>query len=205
MTEILPFGPAALFVISIYILSLIGIGWVGYKAREENSMKDFYLAGRGFGFLVLLLTLYATQYSGNTLFGFTGKAYRIGFSWVMSLHFMTAIIACYLIFAPKLYHQAKQKGFITPVDFLDDRFQSSAISLIAAFVMIAALINYALAQLMAMGRAFQGLVSINPVQAYIYGVIFLAIIMGIYETLGGLRAVAWTCLLYTSPSPRDRG
>ena len=81
MTEILPFGPAALSVIFIYILSLIGIGWVGYRAREDNSMKDFYLAGRGFGFLVLLLTLYATQYSGNTLFGFTGKAYRIGFSW----------------------------------------------------------------------------------------------------------------------------
>ena len=111
---------------------------------------------------------------------------------------MTAIIACYLIFAPKLYHQAKQKGFITPVDFLDDRFQSSAISLIAAFVMIVALINYALAQLMAMGRAFQGLVSINPVQAYIYGVIFLAIIMGIYETLGGLRAVAWTDVIQGS-------
>ncbi|HIN30246.1 TPA: sodium:solute symporter family protein, partial [Candidatus Poribacteria bacterium] len=192
MTEILPFGPAALTVIFLYILSLIGIGWIGYRAREDNSMKDFYLAGRGFGFLVLLLTLYATQYSGNTLFGFTGKTYRIGFSWVMSLHFMTAIIVCYLIFAPKLYHRAKQKGFITPVDFLDDRFRSNAISLIAAFVMIVALINYALAQLMAMGRAFQGLVSINPVQAYIYGVIFLAIIMGIYETLGGLRAVAWT-------------
>ena len=198
MTEILPFGPAALSVIFIYILSLIGIGWVGYRAREDNSMKDFYLAGRGFGFLVLLLTLYATQYSGNTLFGFTGKAYRIGFSWVMSLHFMTAIVACYLIFAPKLYHHAKQKGYITPVDFLEDRFRSSAISLIAAFVMIAALINYALAQLMAMGRAFQGLVSINPVQAYICGVIFLAIIMGIYETLGGLRAVAWTDVIQGS-------
>ena len=42
-------------------------------------MADFYLAGRSSGLAVLFLTLYATQYSGNTLFGYTGKTYRIGF------------------------------------------------------------------------------------------------------------------------------
>ena len=60
----------------IYVLSLILIGWFGKKARKRNTLSDFYLAGRGMGVLVLFLTLYATQYSGITLVGFAGRAYR---------------------------------------------------------------------------------------------------------------------------------
>jgi hypothetical protein len=70
---LLPFGPGAWAFIALYLCSLLLVGWWGYRARREDSMKDFYLAGGGFGFIVLLLTLYATQYSGNTLFAFTGN------------------------------------------------------------------------------------------------------------------------------------
>ena len=110
----IPLGPAELGFITVYLISLIGIGYWGMRARTENSLKDFYLAGSGVGFMVLVLTLYATQYSGNTLFAFTGKTFRIGYAWLMSVHFMTSIIVVYLVFAPKLHRLAKQKNFITP-------------------------------------------------------------------------------------------
>ncbi len=91
----MPFTPPEIAFIAVYVLSLLVIGWLGMRARKEHSMQDFYLAGRGIGFLVLLLTLYATQYSGNTLFGFTGRAYEKGFAWGVSIHFMTAIVVFY--------------------------------------------------------------------------------------------------------------
>lgn len=192
MSQLLPFGPGALLLIGAYLLSLLLIGWVGYRARQENSLKDFYLAGQGFGVIVLVLTLYATQYSGNTLFGFTGKTYRVGYSWVMSLHFMTAIIVCYLLFAPRLHWLAKKNGYVTPADYLYHRYRSKAIIILATLIMVVGLGNYLLAQLMAMGRAMQGLATVRPDEAYQYGVILLALIMVVYGTLGGLRAVAWT-------------
>ncbi len=182
----------ALAAIAVYLLSMLLIGWWGYRQRRENSLRDFYLAGKGIGFFVLVFTLFATQYSGNTMVGFTGKTYRIGYAWIMSLHFMTAIIVFYLLFAPQLHRLSKKQQFITPADFLQHRFGSSALNLVASLVMIAALGNYLLGQLMAIGRALEGLVGENPRQAYLYGVVILAIIMVIYETLGGLRAVAWT-------------
>ncbi|HSG65171.1 MAG TPA: hypothetical protein VLD39_09220, partial [Gammaproteobacteria bacterium] len=61
MLELLPFGPAAWLFIGAYLCSLLAIGWLGYNARRANTLEDFYLAGRGFGFVVLVLTLYATQ------------------------------------------------------------------------------------------------------------------------------------------------
>lgn len=192
VTDLLPFGPGAWLFIGLYVFSLLFFGWFGYRARGENTLRDFYIAGSGFGFLVLILTLYATQYSGNTLFGFTGKTYRIGYAWLMSVHFMIAIVVFYLIFAPRLRRLSQERGYVTPVDYLNDRYGSPAINLIAAVVMVLAVTNFLLAQLMAMGRAMQGLAGPHGDIAYRYGVIVLALIMVVYGTLGGLRAVAWS-------------
>jgi len=190
--ETIPLSPGAWLFIALYLASAIGVGWLAFRARRENTLGDFYLAGRGFGVLVLLMTLFATQYSGNTFFGFSGKTYRIGYAWIMSLHFMTAIVVCYLLFAPRLHRLARQRGFVTPPDYLAWRFGSPWLTLIGATVMILALSNYLLAQLMAMGRAMEGLAGGDPALAYGWGVGLLALIMVIYGTLGGMRAVAWT-------------
>ncbi|MBL1143197.1 MAG: sodium:solute symporter family protein [Proteobacteria bacterium] len=192
MNSFQTFDLKAWLFISIYLGSLIIVGFVGFKARKENTLKDFYLAGNGFGLVVIFLTLYATQYSGNTLFGYSGKTYRVGYAWIMSIHFMTAIVACYMIYAPRLYARAKKYNYITPTDYLQHRFNSNWLNIIATLIMIVVLGNYLLAQLMAMGRAMQGLTSIDPVLAYQQGVILLTLIMVIYGTLGGIRAVAWT-------------
>ena len=186
------FDQTASIFIGIYLSALIIIGFFGYRARQENTLKDFYLAGDGFGLTVIFLTFYATQYSGNTLFGYSGMTYRIGYAWIMCIHFMTAIVACYLIFAPRLYKKARQHNYITPTDYLQHRFNSNAINVVVTLIMILVLSNYLLAQLMAMGRAMQGLSSADPNIAYQQGVILLTFIMVIYGTLGGIRAVAWT-------------
>lgn len=192
MNSIQVFDQSAWLFISIYLGSLILVGFLGYRARQENTLKDFYLAGNGFGLIVIFLTLYATQYSGNTLFGYSGKTYRIGYAWVMSIHFMTAIVACYLIYAPQLYARARKFNYITPTDYLQHRFNSNWINIVATIIMVVVLSNYLLAQLMAMGRAMQGLSTADPATAYQQGVILLTLIMVIYGTLGGIRAVAWT-------------
>jgi Na+/proline symporter len=53
----------------LYLVSLIGVGVVGLLRSKESSMQDFYLGGTGFGVTILFLTMYATQYSGNSLIG----------------------------------------------------------------------------------------------------------------------------------------
>lgn len=193
--KILPFNLWELLFVAIYLASLIGIGALGYRARKTKSMQDFYLAGKGVGFIVLVLTLYATQYSGNTLFAFSGKTYRIGLSWIMCLHFMTAIVVVYLLFAAKLFKLAKREQFITPADYIQYRYNSRILTTIVSIVMIIAIANFLVAQLMAMGRALQGITVWDEWFAYVMGVVVLAFIVVIYESLGGFRAVAWTDMI----------
>ena len=198
MNNFQAFDQTALIFIGIYLSTLIIIGFFGYHARQENTLKDFYLAGNGFGLVVISLTFYATQYSGNTLFGYSGMTYRIGYAWIMCVHFMTAIVACYLIFAPKLYKRARRYNYITPTDYLQHRFGSNSLNIVVTVIMVFVLSNYLLAQLMAMGRAMQGLSSADPNIAYQQGVILLTLIMVVYGTLGGIRAVAWTDVIQGS-------
>jgi SSS family solute:Na+ symporter/sodium/pantothenate symporter len=85
---------------------------------------------------------------------------------------------------------ARKRGFITPGDYITHRFKSKALTLLSTLLMIYALCNYTLAQLKAMGAAVEGIS--NGAVPSAYGIIALAIIMVIYETLGGMRSVAWT-------------
>ncbi|MBT3510824.1 MAG: sodium:solute symporter family protein, partial [Nitrospina sp.] len=189
-TPSLPFGPGALAVVTVYVLSLLGIGAYAYSQRRENSLHDFFLAGRTMGFTVLVLTLYATQYSGNTLLGFSGATYRQGLSFLVCVHFMTAIVVCYLLFAPRLYRLSRENNFLTPGDFIFHRFQSRFLRILVTLIMVYALCNFTLAQMRTLGTAFAG-ISQGRVPMWV-GVVGLALVMLVYESLGGMRSVAWT-------------
>ena len=178
--------------IALYLASLLVLGFIAKRSLKENTLADFYLAGKGFGFGILFLTLFATQYSGNTFFGFTGATYRNGFSWILCLHFMTAVVAAYLTFALKLYRLSDEKKFLTPCDFIQHRYKNQLLTLLVCLIMIAVLCNFVIAQLIAMGRAVEGLSPIEGTNTFEYGVLGLAAIMVVYGSLGGIRAVAWT-------------
>ncbi|RMF66267.1 MAG: sodium:solute symporter family protein [Calditrichaeota bacterium] len=185
-----PFGvPAALFVFG-YLLFMLLVGYVARRKQRGESLDEFYLAGKNLGTFVLLLTLYATQYSGNTLLGYPGEAFRLGFAWVMSVGFMMAIVVVYLIFAPRLYRLSRRHGFVTPGDWMTHRFGSPLLTQGVNLVLIVAMLNFLLAQLIAMGHVVAGL-SGNRVPFWL-GVVGLALVIMTYETLGGMRAVAWT-------------
>lgn len=173
-----------------YLASLIGVGVAGKFAQKENSMSDFYLSGRNMGLFVLFLTLYATQYSGNTMIGFAGKSYRQGYVFLVSVTFMVSVIGAYLLYAPKLFHLSKKFNFITVGDYIQHRFNSRALTIVVTTISIVALGNYILSNLKAIGYIV--VTTTDGRVSFAHGIIVLSIIMIIYETLGGMRSVAWT-------------
>jgi Na+/proline symporter len=177
-----------------YLVLLIGIAFVARRARQSESPADHFLAGRGLGTFVLFLTLYATAYSGNSLLGYPGQAYRQGFSWVMATGFMLSIIVVFHALAPKLRPIAVRESFVTPGDWLRFRFSgesgSRALLLGVSLLMVTALSNFLFAQLKAMGELAEQFT--GGVIPYEWGVALLAGMILFYETVGGMRAVAWT-------------
>lgn len=191
----LPFiGWHGVVVIVLYALFIMGTTlYTAARGVDRKSMSSFYVAGKGLGPLVLFFTLFSTQYSGNTVIGYPATAYRMGFPWLMSVPYMIMVIVGYLLFAPRLYVVSKKHGFVTPSDWFDKRFNSKAVSLLATLLMAYGLLNYLLEQLVAMGQAIAGLTA--GVIPYVAGVLFLCVIMLLYEWMGGLKAVAFADFL----------
>jgi len=184
----------AVLAIGVYLVLLVAVAEAARRARVDRSPDDHFLAGRHLGAFVLFFTLYATSYSGNSLLGYPGEAYRRGYLWIMATGFMMAVTVVFHLLVPRMRPIAIARGFVTPGDWIRDRFDgdrgAGALRIAVAILMTIALANYLLAQLTAMGvvasEATGGRIP------YSLGVVGLAGMILFYETLGGMRAVAWT-------------
>jgi Na+/proline symporter len=187
------FGLWGVIALVAYLAALVGVAEIARRAKTDASPSDHFLAGRSLGTFVLFLTLYATAYSGNSLLGYPGRAYRDGFSFIMATGFMMAVIVGFHVLVPRLRPLAVRHQFVTPGDYLRLRFTGAwarELRLAIGLLMTLALANFLLAQLKAMGDVAH-LVTGGRIP-YEAGVIGLAAVILFYETRGGMRAVAWT-------------
>jgi len=187
-------GEIGLWALGAYTLILMGVAELARRARSDLTPADHFLAGRHLGVFVLFLTLYATTYSGNSLLGYPGEAYRRGFSWIMATGFMVSIIVTFHALVPRLRPIAVREGFVSPGDWLSFRFGAEpagpALRVAVGGLMGLALGNFLLAQLIAMGHVTSAVT--EGAIPYWGGVVGMAAMILFYETLGGMRAVAWT-------------
>lgn len=188
-------GWSGVVILLVYGAIMLGIGYYVYRKNKNihESMDEYYLGGRSLGLWVLFFTLFATQYSGNTIIGYPATAYRMGFGWLVSIPFMILIIAGYLLFAPRLYSLSKKHKFLTPSDWLQFRFNSKSVTLVGTLLMAYGVSNYLLEQLVAIGQGVAGLT--GGTIPYQVAVVFFILVMLIYGWLGGMRAVAYTDMM----------
>jgi Na+/proline symporter len=186
-------GAAGLAVMLAYLASLLLIGWWANRASREESARDYYLAGSSLGMVSLFFTLYATQYSGNTLLAAPGKAYRTGFDGLAIVLAVMGVVLVYSSFAPALNRLARRHEFITVADFVRWRYRSNSLLIAVNTVLVATLVTYALGNFKAIGLLLES-VSGGAI-SFPAGILLMALIMGMYESMGGMRGVVWTDVL----------
>lgn len=182
-----------LITIGVYLLMLPVVGLLARRMAREETLRDFYLAGGGLSLLPLFFTLYATQYSGNTLFGFAGNAYREGPVMLFSAAGMALVIGFYHLFARPLQRMAHEHGFVTPADFLRHRFNSGGLVNLVNLLLVATLASYILTNFKAVGLLAERLT--DGQLPMLYAVTGLAVVMAFYESLGGMRSVVMTDII----------
>lgn len=158
---------------------------------REVSVREYYLAGGRLFLIPLVFTFYATQYSGNTLFGMAGKGYRDGpvllFSLVPGMMFSVVILK---LIAKKLYHVSQENRFITIIDFFNYRYKNQRFSNYLNFLFILVLLSYVLTNFKAIGLLISEISngSLSPS----ISILIMAFFMAVYESIGGMRGVVIT-------------
>jgi sodium/proline symporter len=176
---------------SVYTLAIMAFGL--YSARFSRATSaDFFLADRGLGAWVTALSASASAESGWVTLGLVGMGFKtgVGALWIIP-GTLVAFLFNWMVVAPRLRRLSAQRGAITLLDVLSDRFHSSpalAIRVLGILIIVTMLTAYVAAQFTAAAKTFEATFSWD----YAAGAVAAAAIVLTYTIVGGFRAVAWT-------------
>jgi SSS family solute:Na+ symporter len=180
-----------LSIILAYLMITLIIGIVFRKQASTNKI-EFFLAGRGVGRLLLFFTMAATNFSAFTIFGLSGAGYRIGYAFYPVMGFGTGFMALsFLLIGKPILSLSKERGYITPSDFIADRYGAAWLKKLFSAVMIVFTLPYIAIQAIASGNSLHTLIGIP----YISGAALITGFIVVYVALGGLRSIVWTDLI----------
>jgi sodium/proline symporter len=175
----------------IYFIFLMGVGIYFYK--KTTNIEDYLLGGRGMGSWVTALSAQASDMSGWLLMGLPGAVYLGGGkeSWIAIGLFIGTVLNWKFV-APRLRVYTGKTNSMTLASFFEDRFQdpTGLLRIISAIITLIFFTIYSSSGLVAAGKLFESMFSINYTVAVIVG----AVVIVLYTFLGGFLAVCWTDL-----------
>ncbi len=165
-----------------YLAALVGVGV--FFVKEQKNVKDYFLAGRSMGYIMIAISVLAALFSGISYLGAPGEVYRYGM-WFM-LFFLSFFIATpmtNLLFMPYFYNTR----FYTAYQFLEERFSMQVRLLCSALFIVRVLLWLALV-------TYAPALALNQVTGMPlwFTILCTGILTTIYTTLGGMKAVIWT-------------
>lgn len=171
----------AVFALYFLIIAVIGV----LASRFQHSSSDFWVAGRRFGLVILVMANMAAIMNGGALISGAGYAAKFGGAAILPfLGFSIGMAIIFFWIAKKL----RQYGGITLPDYMGDRFDSQALRAWCAFIVAFSSIVALIAQIRGMAFVLETLLAIP----FFWGLVLGTLIFVGYVALGGLLAVVWT-------------
>jgi SSS family solute:Na+ symporter len=172
---------------AIFVLVTLGLGWYGYKHTSDSD--EFLLGNRKMSPVVLALSYGATFLSASAIVGFGGQAAKYGLSmiWLVFLNLFVGLVVAFIVFGKPMRRLGKKLGAFTFSDFLGKRFNSPAIRMFSALIILVGMPVYCAAVMLGGVNFIQTALGIDKNVA----LIVFAVITGIYVTYGGIIAVIY--------------
>ncbi|MFK5923962.1 MAG: sodium:solute symporter family protein [Verrucomicrobiota bacterium] len=192
-----------IIVMIIYMIVLLALGVVGWL-RSKNTEEDFYLAGRGQGFLVTVMTIMATFFSSAAILGIPGGVYKDGTAFMLFAMNLPCAGACIYLLGSKIRRIGQKRNYVTQGDMISDYYGDiPAIRIVVAMIGFFYVLPYIIMQIKAGGYLAQGMfpnaadlnVFGHSMPIFQVGATTLSLVTMFYVLIGGMRSVAWTDVL----------
>src|SRR5699024_1747253 len=175
----------------IYFIVVIGIG-IAVSRRSSQTEEGFLLGGRSLGAPVTALRLQSTSMSGYMFQGAGGLGFQQGYySMWYALGDLGGGVINLSVLGRRMRKLSHMLGSITSIGYLENRYPSPIVRLVAAPIALFSMFFYVLAQLLAGG---QGLSLVTGLDLNLSLVIAIGVIL-VYTFLGGYLAVAYSGFL----------
>jgi sodium/proline symporter len=181
------------WIVVVFVLYMTGMIFIGvhYFKRSDN-LSDYFIGGRRLNSWVAAFSVYASDMSGWLMLGFIGAVYANGTGEVwIALGLVLGSVLNWILVGKRLRrYSLTAKYSITIPEFFENRFRDSThtLRLISSLFIILFFTVYTAAGFVACGTLFSQIFGIDYPIALLAG----AVVIVIYTTLGGFRAVCWT-------------
>ena len=199
----------AVLIIAAYLSLLLILGLVSSRFFKGTA-TDYFLASRGIGPFLLLMSLFGTTMTAFALVGSTGASFKDGIGIYGKMASWSGIIhsACFFFVGIKLWALGKRYGYTTQIQFFRDRFESDKLGLLLFPILVGLVIPYLLIGVIGAGvtiekitaGAFPGVFpahGVGPTAVaagavpYWCGAAVICVVVLVYVFLGGVRGTAW--------------
>ncbi|MCR5176845.1 MAG: sodium/pantothenate symporter [Anaerovibrio sp.] len=177
-----------------YMAFMIGISvFIRYQQQHSGLMNNFvrtyFIGNRDLGGFVLAMTTVATYSSVSSFVGGPGVAWNVGFGWVyMAVVQVTAVFLVLGIFGKRVALLARKFDAVTVIDIIRRRYDSNLLAELSAFIIVIFFCATMVAQFVGGAKLFEAVTGYS----YVTGLILFGLMVVVYTTIGGFRAVAIT-------------
>jgi solute:Na+ symporter, SSS family len=185
-----------LAILAVYLVLVLVIG-LGSHRFFRGTSEDWFVAARTIGPFILLVSLFGAHMTAFSLLGASGEAYLegIGVFALMASSSALVVPAVFFFIGTRVWALGKRHGYLTPVQFFRERWESDGLGLLLFAVQIALLVPYLLIGVMGGGST---LTQVTDGQAppWVGGLVVCAVVLT-YVTYGGMRGTIWVNVFQT--------
>lgn len=176
---------AAAFVVLMVLLGRAA------ASRTSEDAESYFLANRGLRRFVLFAAIFGTNMTAFVMLGLPGVAYHGGISiWLMLAGPLLFVMPLSFYFGYRCWLVAREYGYITPVEFYRERFQSDGLAVLMFLGFVGWTIPYVLTGVIGGGRALENFT--GGTIPYWAGGLAVTVVVAYYTWAGGMKGTAWT-------------
>ncbi len=144
-------------IILCYLALLLFLGIFAGRLLKKSS-SDFFLASRGIGPFMLLMSVFGTTMTAFALIGSTGKTFEFGIGVYGLMASWSGIIhaAIFFLIGAKVWALGKKHGYVTQLSYFRDRYQSDGLVLLLFPLVVSFVVLYLLIGVIGAGRFIEG-------------------------------------------------
>ncbi|AOT70998.1 sodium:solute symporter family protein [Geosporobacter ferrireducens] len=180
--------------ISIVLIYLIGTIFIGHLAarKMQMSLLDLFVANRSLGLLALVMSIFGSQITAFGMLSVPSIAYQQGYSIMGYLTGLASFVgtAGFFLIGYRAWLLADRYGYVTPVDFLGDRWGDNLARYVVAVLQIFLEIPYILICGIGAGLILSTITA--GTIPYWLGALVILLITTYVAYSGGMRGTAWT-------------
>lgn len=175
--------------IFVFVCLLVGVGI--YAMRRTKTTNDFFLGGRNVGPWMSAFAYGTSYFSAVVFIGYAGKlgwGFGVSVVWIAIGNAVVGSLLAWMLLARRTREMTVKLNAVTMPEFLEARYQSKWIKIVAAIIIFVFLIPYCGSVFTGLGFLFENVLQIN----YQLSLVVMIVITGVYLILGGYFAVAIT-------------